>query len=164
MTTDTQPTARLRTAPRDDAPSLMLAAVCAVAVLNGISTIVVTYDGCGDEGQIHSIVLQGPADHDGTASELPVPEMPCTSWSVPFRGDAFEVDTTFAQAIDDLGLEMLAQKHNGWENGDGAFGELTAPARDLAIPEHHRLLVQRTGQLGLLASAQVSRQLHDWLA
>ena len=47
------------------AASLMLAAVCAVAVLNGISTIVVTYDGCGDEGQIHSIVLQGPADHDG---------------------------------------------------------------------------------------------------
>lgn len=80
MTTDTQPTARLRTAPRDDAPSLMLAAVCAVAVLNGISTIVVTYDGCGDEGQIHSIVLQGPADHDGTAPELPMPEMPCTSW------------------------------------------------------------------------------------
>ena len=32
MTTDTQPTARLRTAPRDDAPSLMLAAVCAVAL------------------------------------------------------------------------------------------------------------------------------------
>lgn len=137
MTTNIQPTARLRTAPRDDAPSLMLAAVCAVAVLNGISTIVVTYDGCGDEGQIHSIVLQGPADHDGTAPELPMPEMPCTSWSVPFRGDAFEVDTTFAQAIDDLGLEMLAQKHNGWENGDGAFGELTIDiAARKAVLEH----------------------------
>ncbi|HNV79086.1 MAG TPA: hypothetical protein PKH66_06495 [Thermomonas sp.] len=55
-------------------------------------------------------------------------------------------------------------------HGDGlvpvasAFGEHTDPARDLAIPEHHRLLVHRTGHLGLLASAQVSRQLHDWLA
>ena len=137
MTTNTQPTARLRTAPRDDAPSLMLAAVCAAAVLNGINTIVVTYDGCGDEGQIHSIVLQGPADEDGTAPELAMPEMPCASWSVPFRGDAFEVDTTFAQAIDDLGLEMLAQKHNGWENGDGAFGELTIDiAARKAVLEH----------------------------
>ena len=137
MTTDTQPTARLRTAPREDAPSLMLAAVCAAAVLKGISTIVVTYDGCGDEGQVHSIVLQGPADEDGTAPELAMPEMPCTSWSVPFRGDAFEVDTTFAQAIDDLGLEMLAQKHDGWENGDGAFGELTIDiAARKAVLEH----------------------------
>ena len=55
-------------------------------------------------------------------------------------------------------------------HGDGlvpvasAFGEHQDPARYLAIPVHHRLLVHRTGHLGLLASAQVSRQLRDWLA
>lgn len=144
MTIAPTATTRLRIAPRDDAPSLMLAAVCAVAALQGISTIVVTYDGCGDEGQIHNIVLQGPAaDDDGTAPELPMPDVPCTSWSVPFRGDAFEVDTTFAQAIDDLGLEMLAQKHNGWENGEGAFGELTIDiAERKAILEHSIRIIE----------------------
>lgn len=55
-------------------------------------------------------------------------------------------------------------------HGDGlvpvasAFGEHQDPGLDLAIPEHHRLLVHRTGHLGLLASARVARQLRDWLA
>ncbi len=32
---------------------------------------------------------------------------------------------------------MLAQKHNGWENGDGAFGELTIDiAARKAVLEH----------------------------
>ena len=40
-------------------------------------------------------------------------------------------------SIDDLGLEMLAQKHDGWENGDGAFGELTIDiAARKAVLEH----------------------------
>ena len=54
--------------------------------------------------------------------------------------------------------------------GDGlvpvasAFGEHGDPGLGLAIPEPHRLLVHRTGHIGLLASAQVHAQLRDWLA
>lgn len=36
------------TAARDDAPKLMLAAICACAKLHGIATITISYDGSGD--------------------------------------------------------------------------------------------------------------------
>ena len=54
--------------------------------------------------------------------------------------------------------------------GDGlvpvasAFGEHDDPSLGLAIPEQHRLLVHRTGHLGLLANPQVHAKLRDWLA
>jgi len=54
--------------------------------------------------------------------------------------------------------------------GDGlvpvtsAFGEHGDPSLGLGIPEQHRLLVHRTGHIGLLANAQVHARLRDWLA
>ena len=54
--------------------------------------------------------------------------------------------------------------------GDGlvpvasAFGEHKDPGLGLAIPVQHRLLVHRTGHIGLLGSPQVHARLRDWLA
>ena len=54
--------------------------------------------------------------------------------------------------------------------GDGlvpvasAFGEHEDPGLGLGIPERHRLLVHRTGHIGLLANAEVHARLRDWLA
>lgn len=113
------------TAPRADAPRLMLAAVCDCARAYDIATITITYDGAGDEGQIDHVSLAGPqpAD-DGAAPEIAMPHVQCTSWSVPYRGDASEIETSFESAVEDLGYEFIAQNHSGWENGEGAFGEL----------------------------------------
>ena len=53
--------------------------------------------------------------------------------------------------------------------GDGlvpvasAFGEHEDPTRGLGIPEQQRLLVHRTGHIGLLAHPQVHARLRDWL-
>ena len=53
--------------------------------------------------------------------------------------------------------------------GDGlvpvasAFGEHEDPALGLGIPEQQRLLVHRTGHIGLLAHPQVHARLRDWL-
>ena len=125
MTTLVDTPVAARTAPRGEAPSLMLAAICAIAAHHGIRTITVAYDGYGDEGQIETVTLQGEPDEETQlAPEIAMPDDPCTSWAVPYQGDASEVETTFARAIDDLGYEMLAQKHAGWEDGEGAFGEL----------------------------------------
>ena len=55
-------------------------------------------------------------------------------------------------------------------HGDGlvpvasAFGEHEDPALGLGVPEHHRLLVHRTGHLGLLSHPRVHARLRDWLA
>lgn len=54
---DTQPA----DASREDAPRLMLGAVCACAKTHGIATITVTYEGSGHEGGVENIILAGPA-------------------------------------------------------------------------------------------------------
>ncbi|WP_086740436.1 DUF6878 family protein [Erythrobacter colymbi] len=113
------------TAARDDAPKLMLAAICACARLHGIATITISYDGCGDEGGIDGVTLSGPALADGEpVPEIAMPDMPCSTWTVPYRGDAVAIESTFESALDDLGYELIAQNHAGWENGEGAFGEV----------------------------------------
>ncbi|GHB94880.1 esterase/lipase family protein [Thermomonas carbonis] len=54
-------------------------------------------------------------------------------------------------------------------HGDGlvpvasAFGDHEDPALGLGIPDEYRLLVHRTGHIGLLASTKVRKQLRDWL-
>lgn len=110
---------------RSDAPRMMLAAVCACAKAHGIATITIGYDGSGDEGAIDAVTLCGPAD-DGndSAPEMCMPDVRLSTWTIPFRGDAFEIETTLESAIDDLGYELIAQNHAGWENGEGAYGEL----------------------------------------
>lgn len=117
--------AQTATIARESAPQMMLAAICACAKLHGIATITISYDGHGDEGGIDGVTLNGPAREDGQpAPEMAMPDMPCSTWTVPYRGDAFAVETTFESALDDLGYELIAQNHAGWENGEGAFGEV----------------------------------------
>ena len=113
------------TIAREAAPKLMLAAICACAKLHGIATITISYHGHGDEGAIDGVTLAGPASQEGQpAPEIAMPDMPCSTWTVPYRGDAFAVETAFESALDDLGYELMAQNHAGWENGEGAFGEV----------------------------------------
>jgi len=45
-----------------------------------------------------------------------------------------------------------------------AFGEHQDPSLGLGIPEQHRLLVHRSGHIGLLSNMRVHVQLRDWLA
>jgi hypothetical protein len=111
-------------APRANAPRLMLAAVCDCARAYDIATITITYDGAGDEGQIDRVSLAGPHADGEAAPEIAMPHVQCTSWTVPYRGDVSEIETSFESAIEDLGYEFIAQYHSGWENGEGAFGEL----------------------------------------
>lgn len=110
---------------RKEAPKLMLAAICACAKLHGIATITISYDGSGDEGAIDGVTLTGTAGEEGQqAPEIAMPNVPCSTWTVPYRGDAVAIESTFESALDDLGYELIAQNHAGWENGEGAFGEV----------------------------------------
>ena len=73
--------ARPGTTPRADAPKLMLAAICACAKQNGIATITISYDGHGDEGGIDGIKLVGPVNDASEATEIAMPDMPCSTWN-----------------------------------------------------------------------------------
>lgn len=61
------------------------------------------------------------------------------------------VETTFEEAIKDLTYELIAQNHLGWENNDGAYGEL--------------VIDTATGKAGLEHSTRFVRaetDAHEW--
>lgn len=86
----------------------------------GITLVTVTFDGGGDSGQIEDIAAFAG---DATA-ELP-------SGTVEVRALDHGADQPAAnflaagEAIENLAYDLLRQKHCGWENNDGAYGEFT---------------------------------------
>jgi len=68
----------------------------------GVARVHVDYDGCGDSGQIESVVYV-----DAAGESL---------------NPAGQVTLTEDQLID-LFYDLTQARHPGWENNDGAFGE-----------------------------------------
>lgn len=137
MTTDCTDTPAIQAISRDDVPALMLRELCGVLGPLGIASITIAYDGYGDEGQIESIDLR-----DSTNGQQPMPDGDCRSWNVPWKGDPTELTGTIASALEDFGYEMLALHHAGWENGEGAYGELVVdvPARHAEMQHSTRYI------------------------
>ena len=120
MTTDQTETQTQAAAPPELAIRLMLGEICAVLTPLGIANVTISYDGAGDEGQIENTVLIDPDNN-----QADMPEGNCRSWEIAYRGDPVEQTVSIADAIEAFGNEMLAAHHPGWENNDGAFGDLT---------------------------------------
>jgi len=92
-------------------------AVFDVLTAAGIASVVATFDGEGDSGQIESILADD-------AAELPhiTIELQQTVWGT---GKLDSKQTTLRDAIETLCYDFLSQEHGGWENNDGAYGEFT---------------------------------------
>ena len=69
----------------------------------GVATVRVEYDGCGDSGQIEDIVCFDTEDN-----------------CVKLTGKTPVTDDQLA----DLFYDLIETRHPGWENNDGACGEL----------------------------------------
>ncbi len=69
----------------------------------GVASVHIEYDGCGDSGQIESLSY---LDRDGKTLE--------------FSGTA----SFSEERLMDLFYDLTQARHPGWENNDGAFGEL----------------------------------------
>ena len=98
----------------------------------GISSVVVTFDGSGDSGQIEGV----DARIGDTATELPATAVEITSplW----EGAGLETRTLpLAEAIEQLAYDLLEETHDGWENNDGAFGEFTFDVAEGVIRLDH---------------------------
>lgn len=86
----------------------------------GITQVVVTFDGCGDSGQVENI----DARSDDDTVSLPSDEI--TICSAAWGDPGFVAQTmTVEQAIEQLAYDFLSETHGGWENNDGAYGEFT---------------------------------------
>ncbi len=86
----------------------------------GITKIVVTFDGCGDSGQIDDVTAYaGEQETEFPATKV---SLRVTSWGQPKMADR---ESLLGEAIEDLCYGCLEQTHAGWENNDGAYGEFT---------------------------------------
>ena len=87
----------------------------------GISSVIVTFDGEGDSGQIEEYrCYKGDA---ADASRTTTIELQQAAWST--GRDSTAGISPLREAIETLCYDYLEQEHGGWENNDGAFGEFT---------------------------------------
>ena len=93
------------------------AAVFDALATAGINTVIVTFDGEGDSGQIQDITADDSAQIPDTRVELLQ-----TEWGT---GKFDSAQSSLRNAIETLCYDYLSQEHDGWENNDGAFGEFT---------------------------------------
>jgi hypothetical protein len=83
----------------------------------GIEAVTMIFDGYGDSSQIDNVEVTSGTPRDLAAIEIPQKR---ADWHT----DAIEtVTVALRTAIEDLGYELLARTHCGWENNEGGFGE-----------------------------------------
>jgi hypothetical protein len=88
----------------------------------GITSVIVTFDGYGDSGQIEQVEIRAG---DDVLAELPPDQI---EFVEPVRGDPDESERstqTVSDAIETLVYAFLEETHDGWENDDGAYGDVT---------------------------------------
>ena len=96
--------------------------VAALAKL-GIATVTAVYDGEGDSGQIDSITAHGA---DGTER--------------PLEGDILVGDQppeAIHEALDAFFWDCLTAYHDGFENNDGGYGEITIDVATASVTIEH---------------------------
>jgi hypothetical protein len=94
------------------------ATVLAVLRDAGISKVTVTFNGYGDSGQIDSIAVKA----GDTDAELPDSAVEIARASLDSEAPE-RLSEPLADAIETLCYALLEEKHDGWENNEGAYGE-----------------------------------------
>jgi hypothetical protein len=104
-----------------------------------IHTVTVIFDGSGDSGQIESVEAWAPEAQAPGGQRLV--DLPATI--IPYFApvwDSAEIDTrqvTIREVIEALCYAFLEKTHDGWENGDGAYGEFIFDVENRAIALEH---------------------------
>lgn len=112
------------------------AAVFAALAGAGIATVVVTFDGYGDSGQIESI------DARSADADVPLPEETIAIVGIVWgRSEPEERTLSVREAIEHLVYDALTETHGGWENNEGAYGEFDfdVPALEIRLDYNERI-------------------------
>ena len=86
----------------------------------GITEIVVTFDGFGDSGQVEDTEVKNGDNYvDLPATTIEIAE---AIWGEPEpRRSSIDI----AAAVENLVYDVLGMTHAGWQDGAGAYGEVT---------------------------------------
>lgn len=95
-------------------------ALFGVLAANGISHVVVTFDGYGDSGQIESIEAKAGDD----SIDLPKASVTLVLAEMG-KPDGTPETLSLEDALEAMAYDFLERTHAGWENNDGANGEFT---------------------------------------
>jgi hypothetical protein len=87
--------------------------------LAGVTHVVVTFDGYGDSGQIENVEVRAGDVVVAMPPDLIAPAE--AVWGQPAPQHA---SVKIADAIERLAYDVLEKTHCGWENSDGAFGDV----------------------------------------
>ena len=105
----------------------------------GVARVAVTFDGCGDSGQIESVeafTAGNAAVALAGGDRIPIRR---ALWD----GSAAETqELTIAGAIEALAYDLLEETHGGWEDNDGAYGEFgfDVAARTITLEYNERVM------------------------
>ncbi|MGB3723075.1 MAG: DUF6878 family protein [Pacificimonas sp.] len=83
-----------------------------------ITMVNIEFDGCGDEGSVQSVSAHG------AKGEMVIPEIEVDIGHAGYSGTVSRSAMKLANAIEEIVYDILTIHHGGWENNDGAFGEL----------------------------------------
>jgi hypothetical protein len=113
------------------------AAVFDALAAAGITHVIVSFDGCGDSGQIESIEAKKGDD----IVDLPGPQIDIhrTHWGMS-QPECLVL--TLTDAVEQLAYDCLEDRHGGWENNEGAYGEFAfdVAARTITLDYNERYI------------------------
>lgn len=101
-----------------------------------ITSVTVTFDGCGDSGQIDAIVARAG---DG---EITLPDTQVELARTDFHLDETRRESmALPDAVETFCYDALESRHGGWENNEGGFGDFTfdVAARTIAFDFNYRI-------------------------
>lgn len=85
----------------------------------GVTHVTVRFDGYGDSGQIENIEVRGGED-DVTMPAATI-EIAESVWG---EAEPKRSSVNIAAAVERLAYDVLERTHCGWENNDGAYGDI----------------------------------------
>ena len=101
----------------------------------GITHVNVSFDGCGDSGQVESIAAYaGDAEVTLPMTQIAYAALAWDDPEVEMRALSLE------DVVEQLAYDFLSDTHGGWENNDGAWGEFCfdASARTIHLEFNER--------------------------
>lgn len=94
-------------------------ALLSALALAGVTRVVVSFDGYGDSGQIENVEVQVGADQ--VAMPIAAIEIAEAVWD---QAEPKCSTVGIADAVESLAYDVLEKAHSGWEDGDGAYGDV----------------------------------------
>ena len=96
--------------------------------LASVTRVVVSFDGYGDSGQIENVEAQ--AGDDPVTMPAATTEIAEAVWD---QAESKRSSVSIAEAIESLAYDVLEKTHCGWENNDGAYGDIVFDVEEETI-------------------------------